>query len=81
MSDRLGEAWRSYRTKVIPLDASSIHATESRRAFYAGARAMLASIMGMLDPGTEPTEVDLWNMDELDEELTRFAAGAAEGRF
>lgn len=79
--DRLGAQWRDYRTKIIPLDAPDIQARESRRAFYAGAQAMLAEIMKGLSPGLEPTDADLRKMDDLAAELKRFGAGVTEGRF
>jgi hypothetical protein len=79
-SDRIGAAWREYRTKVIPLNASAIQAKESRRAFYAGANAMLVSILGMLDPGNEVTANDLAGMDALQAELEHFAREILAGR-
>lgn len=80
MSDRLGAAWREYRTKVIPLEAPAIQAQESRRAFYAGAQALLGLLLNVMAPGTEPTTADLKVMDEIAAELTAFSQAVREGR-
>jgi hypothetical protein len=48
--------WRNYRNRVIPKSAPEIQILESRRAFYAGASAMLAAVVqAACDPGDEPT--------------------------
>jgi hypothetical protein len=80
MSDRISAAWREYRTKAIRLDAPAVQATECRRAFYAGAATMLTAILTMLEPGEEPTEKDLANMDALRGELVAFAEAVRAGR-
>lgn len=77
--DRIWAAWRDYRTRVIPLDAPAIQATECRRAFYAGANALLVAILGALEPGTEPTEADLRMMDEIAAELDAFGEAIRGG--
>src|SRR5690606_29496803 len=41
-----------------------------RSAFFAGAQHLFGSIMGILDPGEEPTERDLRRMDLINHELT-----------
>lgn len=43
-----------------------------RSAFFGGAQHLFASIMGILDPGTEPTERDLRRMDLIHHELDAF---------
>ena len=80
MSDRIGTLWRDYRTKVIPLDAPAIQATECRRAFYADADALFVILMAVLDPGTEATEHDLETMNEIVEELRAFADAVRQQR-
>jgi hypothetical protein len=80
VGDRLGEQWRDYRARVIPVQAPTIQARECRRAFYAGAASMLQVIMVGLEPGLEPTKEDLAKMDELMAELDRFADALKEGR-
>lgn len=78
-SGRLGNGWREYHAKVIPLDAPATQVTESRRAFYAGAASMLALICD-LSPGDEVTEQDLRNVDALNQELEQFAQAIRERR-
>ena len=43
-----------------------------RCAFFAGAQHLLGSIMGTLDPGSEPTEQDMRRMDLINHELEAF---------
>lgn len=43
-----------------------------RAAFFGGAQHLLGSIMGILDPGTEPTARDLRRMDLIAHELEAF---------
>jgi len=45
---------------------------ELRATFFAGAQHLFGSIMGVLDPGTEPTERDLRRMDLIAHELDAF---------
>lgn len=45
---------------------------EMRKAYMLGAQHLFASIMGILDPGTEPTDRDLKRMDLIHEELESF---------
>jgi len=80
VSTRIAAVWTAYRERVVPEDASRIQIQETRRAFYAGATALMALLLAHLDPGSEATADDLRMMDELDAELKRFAADIAEGR-
>jgi hypothetical protein len=77
---RIGKEWDSYRKHLIPKDASTVQIVESRRAFYAGAQSLLAIIVKMLDPGTDPTEADLRKMGEIDQELKDFCEDVKRGR-
>lgn len=43
-----------------------------RSAFFGGAQHLMGSIMGTLDPGSEPTEQDLRRMDLIHHELEAF---------
>ena len=45
---------------------------ELRMAFFGGAQHLFGSIMGILDPGQEPTERDLRRMDLIAHELETF---------
>jgi hypothetical protein len=69
----IGAGFAMYRAEVLPLDASMVQVDECRLAFFAGAQHLFGSIMGMLDPGSEPTDADLERMDSIDRELSGFA--------
>jgi hypothetical protein len=53
---------------------------DMRRAFYAGATALLESIMEHLEPGEDPTDEDLTMMDKLHAGLEAFATAMRECR-
>ncbi|OGT59005.1 MAG: hypothetical protein A3E01_18570 [Gammaproteobacteria bacterium RIFCSPHIGHO2_12_FULL_63_22] len=81
MEDKLiKSAWNSYLARVIPADAPIVQVTESRRAFYAGAQALLGTLMARLDPDKEPTEADLVMMDSIKAELDQFARDVQAGK-
>ena len=65
--------WESYRREVIPVGAPEVQIQESRRAFYGGARSLLAAIVNSLDPDTEPVDEDVARMEEIHAELEKFA--------
>jgi hypothetical protein len=69
---RLEAKWLSYRTVVIPKDAGELQVRESRRAFYAGAGALLETILGFLGSGDEPSEQELASMDQIANEIREF---------
>lgn len=64
--------WRSYELTVLDENARDIQRKETRIAFFAGAQHLFGSIMGILDPGTEPTEKDLVRMNQINDELNNF---------
>lgn len=76
---RLEAAWMLYRAAVIPADANKVQVRESRRAFFAGAQALLHEQVDLLGPDAEVTETDLRKMDELHSELQQFAADVQGG--
>ena len=63
---------------VIPKDASPTQRREMMIAFMAGAQHLFGSIMGILDPGTEPTEKDLRRMDLIAREMEEWTAILSE---
>ena len=74
-------AWLDYAAKVIPPGAPRVQVTESRRAFYAGARALLAGMVEVL--GTEdkePTQADMATMDAIQAELDQFLKDIGDGK-
>lgn len=64
--------WVALRLSAIPLDASAVQLSEMRLAFMSGAQHLFASIMGMLDPGSDETPADLRRMDLINQELEAF---------
>lgn len=62
------------RLAVIPADAPDVQVAEMRKAFFAGAQHLFASIVTVLDDGSEPTADDLRRMDLIEKELNEFAA-------
>lgn len=75
-------AWKDYATHVlVGVDPESVQYRETRKAFYAGAAALLDSMQRILGPGQEATESDLLIMDGIAGELRQFADDAARGRF
>lgn len=43
--NHIDDRWKTYRLKVIPLDAPELQSVECRRAFYAGAGAVLDMLL------------------------------------
>lgn len=72
--------WVSYRVGVLPIEASEIQVSECRRAFYAGAHALLVDVLlGPHVDGMRSEAVHKY-FDECEEELKRFARDVVEGR-
>lgn len=75
------EQWGLFCERVISPDAPEVQKTEMRRAFYAGAQAILFRvIVAFALETTEPTEEDLQIMVDLEAELKQFAADVVAGR-
>ena len=60
------------RIAAIAPDALPEQLHEMRLAFFAGAQHLFASIMSVLDPGSEPTDADMERMSNIDAELRAF---------
>jgi hypothetical protein len=71
---RVEDAWRAYRALVVDGRETSVDAGDVELAFKAGAVVLFHTVLRMLDPGTEPTDRDLRNMDRLNAELEAFTA-------
>lgn len=80
MTRRIEALWNSYRENVLPAECSEIQITETRRAFYAGVKGFLGYLLTVLDPAADPTEEDLWIMEEIERELKEFAEHVGEGQ-
>ena len=76
----LAAAWTTFEQSVFSPEIGPIQRREMRRAFYCGAQELFATILRMLEPGEEATEADLTKMDDLNDELERFATDLKEGR-
>lgn len=71
---RLIEAgWRSLQIVLFPNGASQIQLKEMRKAYFAGAQHLYASIMAFMEEGEEPTDTDMRRMASIDNELKFFA--------
>jgi hypothetical protein len=65
--------WLSLRKFAINSDAPDDQLREMQMAFFAGAQHLFASMMTIMEPGAEPTRRDLKRMDQINDELERFA--------
>ncbi|OHC80269.1 MAG: hypothetical protein A3G73_01665 [Rhodospirillales bacterium RIFCSPLOWO2_12_FULL_67_15] len=71
--------WRVYAEQGIPFDASDEQRVECRRAFYAGATALVRAL-GKLGPGVDPIEAYLAVFEGAADELKRFIEDGKAGR-
>ena len=78
-SPSLSKQWQSFCLACLR-DVGEVQYRETRRAFYAGAGAMFTEMMTMLDPGEEPTEADIANVESLRRELVSFDDEVKAGR-
>ena len=62
-----------------PIRADRTQRLETKRAFYAGASALLGSVAQNLTPGEEPEEPDLEMMDDIQYELEEFVRSVVSG--
>jgi hypothetical protein len=76
----MAEQWDGFSRKVMPADAPQVQRQEMRRAFYAGAQAILHGVIAAFAPESEPTVEDLQIMADLDNELSAFAELVKAGR-
>lgn len=60
--------WQDIKRLTLA-DAPDIQLREMRKAFFAGAAHMYASIINMLEEGSEPTEDDLRRIEMIHVEL------------
>lgn len=64
--------WIGFRMIVLPQDASPDQLAEMRKAFFAGAAHLFASVLAVLDDDREPTERDLKRMTQIHLEVEAF---------
>ncbi len=72
--------WQSYMNEVIPPGAPEVQRTESKRAFYAGARSLLRAVVDGFDEGSEATDEDVAGMEEIHAELEKFYQDVKAGK-
>ena len=75
----LDHQWRSFQDEVIPLAAPELQREEMRRAFYAGAQAVLHTVNDAFAEGLPAEEVGKV-LPAIGVELDRFAAVVAARR-
>lgn len=71
------QKWKDYRFAVVPLDAPEVQTIESKRAYYAGAAAVIK--MALHFTGQTQAEAQR-NMQKLRQECERFQAEVVAGR-
>lgn len=76
----MAEQWDSFARAVLPANCSTVQRQEMRRAFYAGAQAIMFKVITSLAPDSEPTGEDLQMMMDLGRELSDFAEAVKAGR-
>ena len=62
--------FRALQVYFIPKSASQDQINDMRMAYFAGAQHLWSSVMGILDPGEEPTEKDMRRMSNINDELS-----------
>lgn len=77
----LNNEWDRFREEVLSPHAPEVQITEMRRAFFGGAAALFGVMMSKLDPGDEPTDRDMAQMDAIDQELKDFVSKVGSRRF
>ncbi len=75
----LDHQWRSFQDEVIPLAAPELQREEMRRAFYAGAQAVLHTVNDAFAEGLPAEEVGKV-LPAIGVEIDRFAAVVAARR-
>jgi hypothetical protein len=76
----MAEQWDHFSRAVFKPGTPDIQRWEMRRAFYAGAEAILFRVIQAFAPESEPTEEDLAVMSDLYEELQEFGKAVKAGR-
>lgn len=76
----MAEQWNDYARRVLPVNAPAVQKSETRRAFYAGAQAILFKVIDSFAPESEPTEEDEAIMEGVHQELQDFAKLVSDGR-
>jgi hypothetical protein len=77
-SIKVEEKWGSYSVEVLhEVETNSVQYIESRRAFYAGAAAMLSLVGEVAD---HPDEIGIQMLSAMRDELRRFNDAVKGGK-
>jgi hypothetical protein len=76
----IADGWKEYRTQVISPDAPEVQLIECKRAFFAGARSLMSSMQALIDLNEEPTEDQMLMLDDIEDEMARYAQDVLTGR-
>ena len=68
----------AFASYVIPPNAPATQLREMQLAWMAGAEHVWSSVMGMLDPGEEPSEADLRRMGLIQQEIDKWRTKISE---
>lgn len=71
--------WESYRAEVLPEDAGLVQITECRRAFYAGAQAMINLYAVIAEPSVSE-DAGMAMISGFLDESRRFGEEVGAGR-
>lgn len=77
----LASVWRAYVRMILdPVGAERIQRQETKRAFYAGASAVITILTGNLSGEGEPQQADFDLMDSVVAELNSFSDAVQNNR-
>lgn len=76
----MAEQWDQFARLILPANCHLTQRQEMRRAFYAGAQAILFRLIASFAPESEPTEDDMRIMEGIQAELQEFAELVQRGR-
>ena len=76
---KIEEQFKSYQEKVIPAGASAAQLTETRRAFYAGAAALMAFLKAIGESDRISESEGEAMLVEIDQELLEFSERVKRG--
>ena len=77
--NRIAAQFETFKADVIPAAAPPVQVQEMRRAFYAGAHAMMTVLNVVTTDGVSDEEGEAI-LEDADQELRRFAKDVLEGK-
>jgi hypothetical protein len=80
MSDHIARAYMIYAERVLPQHAGKVQKQETRRAFYAGAHAMLLALLNNVSNEEHETNADAALLPDLQAEINKHVADVLAGR-